>query len=494
MEPRFGRVFSQSPVRAAIPTLQARLIVNEPGDQYEREADQIAEQVLGAAIPAPAGQAQGTAGYDFSEVRVHTDTKAAESARAVNAMAYTVGRDVVLAIEQYAPGTTAGQRLLAHELTHYIQQQTTTPQLQRKLSVNPLHPALAPATDPAAALTQAQRFSMMDSLIQSLCDRFEVDGATGEVRSKSLQSLDPAVLVAESKPTGCCCLNVLTAAPTNWTIQVSQVVGAQTRFGSNEVVLNPTNAPVEFGSFTAASSLAFQGAVPTAGHELCGHAALQELSAHPIDVTGQDRLTTDIHDPTVRIENLVSSEQGVPAAELRGLAASGPHRGESVDRITIQNFSFNSNAVPASETSKVQFAAAYITENDSFVSILGHSDNVGSSAAKQFVSTQRANTVKAALIANGVPPTITKFGFVGIDRFSRVEGVSDSQPPPPPLDANAANWRRVEILTAGFPAGALQPPPGTPTAVNPHLQSPNVSTLKASSDACVRHLVGGAYP
>ena len=61
-------------------------------------------------------------GHDFSGVRVHTDTKAAQSARAVNALAYTVGKDVVFGMGQYQPGTMGGKRLLAHELTHTIQQ------------------------------------------------------------------------------------------------------------------------------------------------------------------------------------------------------------------------------------------------------------------------------------------------------------------------------------------------------------------------------------
>lgn len=64
-------------------------------------------------------------GHDFSGVRVHTDAKAAESARAVNALAYTVGRDVVFGTNLYAPGTISGQRLLAHELTHVVQQGAT---------------------------------------------------------------------------------------------------------------------------------------------------------------------------------------------------------------------------------------------------------------------------------------------------------------------------------------------------------------------------------
>ena len=61
-------------------------------------------------------------GHDFSGVRVHADDRAATSARAVNALAYTVGRDVVFGAGQYAPGTIAGKRLLAHELTHVVQQ------------------------------------------------------------------------------------------------------------------------------------------------------------------------------------------------------------------------------------------------------------------------------------------------------------------------------------------------------------------------------------
>jgi outer membrane protein OmpA-like peptidoglycan-associated protein len=61
-------------------------------------------------------------GRDFSRVRVHTDASAAESARAVNARAYTVGWNVVFAAGQYAPGQADARRLLAHELTHVVQQ------------------------------------------------------------------------------------------------------------------------------------------------------------------------------------------------------------------------------------------------------------------------------------------------------------------------------------------------------------------------------------
>ena len=164
------------------PVLQAKLTINEPGDQYEQEADRVAQYVM--RMPAPALQRKcGCAGstasgaaceecgnhspqlqrstipgvgsstarastvvndvlrspgqaldestraffenrfhHDFSSVRVHTDQRAVESAKAVNALAYTVGRDIVFGAGEYAPASPAGKQLIAHELTHVLQQ------------------------------------------------------------------------------------------------------------------------------------------------------------------------------------------------------------------------------------------------------------------------------------------------------------------------------------------------------------------------------------
>ncbi len=83
-------------------------------------------------------------GHDFSEVRVHADPKAAESARAVNALAYTVGRDVVFGTGRYVPGSTEGTRLLAHELTHVVQQAGVGLCLQREPQPKDANPKLTP--------------------------------------------------------------------------------------------------------------------------------------------------------------------------------------------------------------------------------------------------------------------------------------------------------------------------------------------------------------
>jgi flagellar motor protein MotB len=162
-------------------TLQAKLKIGQPNDRYEREADRVADQVM--RMPEPGIQRQSTCpecmeeeeeeeiaqaklvhnkappettgfhgqlrslkgggqplpgstrsffesrlGCDFSDVRLHNNRGAADSARTLNAQAYTVGTDIVFAQGQYQPGTPPGRRLLAHELVHTIQQRKSRQQ------------------------------------------------------------------------------------------------------------------------------------------------------------------------------------------------------------------------------------------------------------------------------------------------------------------------------------------------------------------------------
>lgn len=142
--------------------LQRKLAIGASNDPLEHEADRIADQVLGAspernvsrappniqrlarnraasdAVPASVERAlQGSGhpldsatrgdmeqrfGHDFSGVRIHQGGLADESARDLGARAYTRGSDIVFGSGQFAPGTGAGRRLLAHELTHVVQQ------------------------------------------------------------------------------------------------------------------------------------------------------------------------------------------------------------------------------------------------------------------------------------------------------------------------------------------------------------------------------------
>lgn len=143
--------------------LQTELTINDPGDIYEQEADRIADQMMATtashtisdtpvSVRRVAGQASGQMaaahasvnhvlaspgrplepalrqemgqrfGHDFARVRVHANAAAEQSARDVNAHAYTVGQNIVFGAGQFAPSTQDGRRLIAHELAHVVQQ------------------------------------------------------------------------------------------------------------------------------------------------------------------------------------------------------------------------------------------------------------------------------------------------------------------------------------------------------------------------------------
>lgn len=170
--------FANRPVLNAI---QTKLAVNEPGDRYEQEADAMADNVMRMQVPKNSvsisegksiqrkcahceeeekkkvqRKEMGTHspvvneslnnyisglnnsgqplspdvrnffeprfGYDFGKVKIHNDASATQSAKSINALAYTHGNNIVFNTGQYAPETNAGKRLLGHELVHVMQQ------------------------------------------------------------------------------------------------------------------------------------------------------------------------------------------------------------------------------------------------------------------------------------------------------------------------------------------------------------------------------------
>ena len=98
------------------------------GEEHEEQRSPV-KDVVGSGGGRPLDDStrefmESRLGHDFSGVRIHTDSKATESAKAVQAHAYTVGNDVVFQSDRYAPETDAGKRMLAHELTHVVQQRS----------------------------------------------------------------------------------------------------------------------------------------------------------------------------------------------------------------------------------------------------------------------------------------------------------------------------------------------------------------------------------
>jgi hypothetical protein len=173
--------FAQIPIYSRpVGRVQRKLSINQPHDEFEQEADEVSERILrmpdpqlhrkcacGGTCPdcekktleaeparlqlkryssasgpdeapiqvhevlrAPGRPLDGATrefmesrfGHNFAAVRVHADEAAERSAKGINALAYTLGSNVVFGAGQYAPGTAGGRRLLAHELTHVIQQ------------------------------------------------------------------------------------------------------------------------------------------------------------------------------------------------------------------------------------------------------------------------------------------------------------------------------------------------------------------------------------
>ena len=101
-------------------------------------------------------------GHDFGAVRVHTDARAGQSARSVNALAYTVGRDLVFGAGQYAPSTAAGQKLIAHELAHTIQQRDAFGRMGGLGTSVPGDALEEEADDAAEGVTASDRFSVTE--------------------------------------------------------------------------------------------------------------------------------------------------------------------------------------------------------------------------------------------------------------------------------------------------------------------------------------------
>ncbi len=98
--------------------------------------------------------------HDFSHVRVHTDAKAAESVHAVNAKAYTAGREVVFGTDEFAPGSREGRQTLAHELAHVIQQQAHPTDMPSVVSTPSDHAELEAVQAANAVVGGAVSFSL----------------------------------------------------------------------------------------------------------------------------------------------------------------------------------------------------------------------------------------------------------------------------------------------------------------------------------------------
>ncbi len=326
-------------------------------------------------------------GHDFSRVRLHTDTRAAESARAVNASAYTVGRHVAFGAGQHVPGTRSGVELLAHELAHVVQQEGASPAdhvvvspaddsaereadvvasrvaaggtaagtlsrasgLRRKVVVDkPKNPIPRPG---GKGVVQTNAQTIKD-YFATLCSAGAptVNSGTGEVGIGSSFCTRPQATLwgfkmpwsaaspaEQSKtPAGCGCICDLVNSAHLWTIRVDDGSWPHTVFdddaaangkkpgGTGGMVFAPSpNSPKLWGAATASGKELNIDPWLVLGHELCGHGWLGNFGKH-----GPDEVAPrgeGGHQETVARENLLRQEHGI---ELRGTFKQ-PNCGES---------------------------------------------------------------------------------------------------------------------------------------------------------------------
>ncbi|NEQ32571.1 MAG: DUF4157 domain-containing protein [Leptolyngbya sp. SIO4C5] len=174
-------------------------------------------------------------GQDFQQVRLHTDTKAATSAEAVQALAYTVGSNIVLGSGQYSPQTVSGQQLLAHELAHVVQQRSPTSSIPQSLRISSEAVPEQTAHQAASHITDQALLPVGPSLLAA------------PAHSLSLQKQEAPAQAGSNPPA---------PAPTPATLSDGQVVSVEIRDGSGAVTEFSHEYPID---------LAGNIEIPTAG-------------------------------------------------------------------------------------------------------------------------------------------------------------------------------------------------------------------------------------
>ena len=116
-------------------------------------------------------------GRSFADVRIHADARAAKSARSVQSIAYTVGKDIALDSGRYVPHSPQGRRLLAHELAHVVQQSGSDPLRQRPTGHEPARPGTDASIDrtPSVRLSAATSLQRVEQETDTETDQFDVE-------------------------------------------------------------------------------------------------------------------------------------------------------------------------------------------------------------------------------------------------------------------------------------------------------------------------------
>jgi outer membrane protein OmpA-like peptidoglycan-associated protein len=369
-----------------------------------------------------------------------------------------------------------------------VQQGGSATCLQRNLKVD-----AKASDDPATAISQ------MTPLLQKICPDFDVDAKFGDVTAKTGTDCAKGKfggVATGSQKVGCCCLCTLARAPNDWRIVVTIKDAPTTDDRKRQVNMIPTSGPsvpdIRYWTGGKPEKMAPMTQSEVLGHELCGHAALMQIKAHPPDEDeNTSRTFSDVHDPTVKVENKVAAEMG--RTTPRGLAASSAHRGESLRVFVVKPFAADDATISAAAQAVIDGAAKFSDVNEQkLIDVVGFSDASDKAAG---ISKKRADEVRANFDAK-----LTKKEDVP---FTLSKGASETKIPrlQPAVDGGVGTVASVEIRLAREPAGLVNLPAGvtlppTPTHVDP--KNPEVVDLvtkkgKSTGNECHDLLIKTAW-
>jgi len=506
--------------------LQAKLRINEPGDVYEQEADRVAEQVMRppdvpvypetsqsraaqlvqrvSGSTAGVGTApqivqdvlsspgepldaatraffEGRLGHDFRQVRVHSDAKAGISARAIGALAYSIGQHIAFGQRQYRPHTNEGKRLLAHELAHVVQQ------VNGSCPTNATGAVAGPTQRVAGPIIQRRLLAtgtpsdiqdMLSLLQPAIGHELNYDPMTTQIEIAGVGPNPAASSSAERIIT-----QIIDDRKQDAEIQVGK---AQTY--STEVPYRDQSISVEFGQFPFPRDLtgpkiqtvdiddilAVETGSPGHGIAALIHEIAENYYAHSLTPqAGVDRFKAS-HKAGVEAESDVAQELVGPGRRVAGVSVSIPGGAERVivdfeyyyvviDQIknavtgsadvgsarkvsrvnvatyTIDGFASGMRAVPPSGGASITSAARDLGKFDTAtVRIEGFTDDSGTDNPNVELATHRAELTRDAIISAGAKGGKTRFHTVGYGAINFVA--------PNNNDANRALNRRVVVI------------------------------------------------
>ena len=360
-------------------------------------------------------------GHDFSHVRVHADERAGASAQAVDARAYTVGADIVFGPGEYRPHDAAGQRLLAHELTHTLQQaHFSSAAPQASLEIGPADTPLEREADRVAEQVMSASPQKMD-LGHSLA------GTAGP-----MLSLSRPMLQREEKKTKEPLIPIPVFDELDPMIIVPDVPGVPSFLRGRQVKLSTLRSALDV----------LRGNLPSLGgpaQDFCQQVLPGYETAHGGDVDGLccPRFVRDrdrccrwqdigmmsfrccrsdevvIGDRCVRPEPVPAPPLPAPPTPAPGGLTFPPiPRLElqfpnipfgTIESDTIDHFALNRPELPSTAGAKLDRLASQLKlYSDAEVHVEGHTDSSYTEEYNQRLSEQRAQSVRDALVRRGI--------------------------------------------------------------------------------------------